>query len=82
VPVLGTGLPRKQDQLLGAVPVGVDVGDQLQAGAREVAEPEVRHLDACALLSSERHAEPLEQLGRTAPCIVHFRSTKHLDPAQ
>src|SRR5919199_312079 len=45
VAVLRAGLVREEHQLLGAVVVGVDVGDELQALALQLAKPQVGDLD-------------------------------------
>ena len=42
--VLGAGLPGKQHHLLGAAPLGVHIGHQIQAYIPPVPQTEVRHL--------------------------------------
>ena len=53
VPVLRARLAREQQQLLRAVAVGVDVGEEDQALPLEVAEAEVGELDPLDLLGRQ-----------------------------
>ena len=43
--MLGAGLVREEDQLLGADTLGVDVDDELEADLLELAQAEVGDLD-------------------------------------
>src|SRR5262249_18340857 len=63
VPVLRAGLLREQHELLRAVAIGVDVDEQHQPGGSQLAEAEVRDLDALELVGAEGDARRRELLG-------------------
>ena len=59
--VLRAGLAGEQDHFLGADPVGVDIGQQLQAHLVHPAQAEVRRLDPGLLLLSQDDVGRLEE---------------------
>src|SRR5205823_6438687 len=77
VTVLRTGLAREEHQLLGTVAVGVDVGDERQALALQLPEPQLgdlnrrllvrRQNDPC--LAQHRHGPP--------PGLLSLRTRDH-----
>ena len=64
--VLGAGLPGEEDQLFGAIPGRIHVDDQLESGAPQVAQPEIRDLDPAALGRGQHGARPPQHGGRAA----------------
>jgi hypothetical protein len=62
-------LPGKQNQLPGAIPVVVDIDDQLQARPFEVIQPEVGDFEPATLLVRQEDARPKEHFCRTLLCL-------------
>ena len=77
MPVLRTGLAREENQLLGAIAVGVDVDHDLQPGSLQVAEAEVRDLDSASFLLRQRDALPLQDRRRSRPRLARTHALAH-----
>lgn len=77
MPVLGTRLTGIENELLGAVPIGVHVHEDLQPDLAEPREAEVGRLDRRALRVGERDAARGELLGRVCPRLAKLLLRDH-----
>src|SRR5439155_20785676 len=68
--VLRTDLAREEHELLRAHPLGVHVGQELQPGLLESAEPEIGHLDRVPLGGCEHDAGAGQHPGGALPSFL------------
>src|SRR5579875_3361518 len=62
MPVLWAGLMREHHDFLGADPLGIDVGDDLEAGLFQFVQSEIRHFQALAFARRQNDASPFQHL--------------------
>ena len=75
--VLGAGLAREEDQLLGAIAVSVDIHHQFEAGLFKFAQAQLGHFDILALFRSDDNPSLRQHSGSAFLGQLHLTTRDH-----